>query len=104
MSYARWTVSKVNILGFIHTFQGQRCGPEGYPVYQEQAQNQLGVHTPVSGCTGFPGALGRSEAGDLCTETWKGEPFRELRDHGKLKHKAKLTELRKMPAPNLKGI
>ncbi len=83
---------------------GQKKGPQGYGKYQEQAQNQKGIHTPVSGVTGFPGAKGSSEAGKMATETWKGEPHRELREHGKELHKKKLEEMRSMPKPKLKGL
>lgn len=94
-------MSRVNILGTIWLFHGQKRGPEGYGTYQEQAQNQMGVHTPVSGCTDFPWGLSSSEAGSLCTETWKGAPFRELRASGRELHEYKLLELYAMPKPNL---
>lgn len=80
---------------------GQKRGPEGYPKYQEQAQNQKGVHTPVSGVTVFPGGKGSSEAGNMATETWDGKPNRELRDHGKELHRKKLSEMQAQPKPNL---
>jgi hypothetical protein len=80
---------------------GQKRGSQGYPKYQEQAQNEKGVHTPVSGVTGFPGAKGRSEAGDMATQTYGGKPHRELRDHGKDLHRKKLSEIKAMPKPNL---
>lgn len=94
-------MSKINILGTLHTFHGQKRGPEGYGVYQEQAQNQVGVHTPVSGATHFPDGQSQSEAGDLCTETWNGEPFAELREDGRILHELKLLEMYCMPKPNL---
>lgn len=80
---------------------GQKRGPEGYGKYQEQAQNQKGVHTPVSGVTGFPGAKGQSAAGDMATQTYGGKPHKELREHGKDLHRKKLSEMKAMPAPNL---
>ncbi len=83
---------------------GQRKGPEGYPKYQEQAQNEKGIHTPVSGVTGFPGGKGRSEAGDMSTQTYADKPHRELREHGKELHKKKLEEMRAHPGPKLKGL
>jgi hypothetical protein len=97
-------MAKVNVLGVELQFSGQKKGPQGYPVYQEQAQNQKGVHTPISGCTGFPNGLSTSEAGNLCTETWGGKPHVELRQYGKTKHVEKLQELKAMPKPKLKGI
>lgn len=80
---------------------GSRKGPEGYSKYQEQAQNQKGVHTPVSGVTDFPGGKSTSDAGALSTATWNGEPHREIRDHGKELHKRKLAEMQAMPKPKL---
>lgn len=80
---------------------GQRKGPQGYPKYQEQAQNEKGIHTPVSGVTAFPKGKGQSEAGSLATETWGGKPHKELREHGKQKHKEKLAEMKAMPKPKL---
>jgi len=96
--------SSFEIFGTTFRMAGQGRGPEGFPVYQEQAQNQRGIHRPVSGCTNFPGGLGESEAGRLCVETWKGQPFGDLRDFGKSKHVAMLAEIRAMAKPNLKGI
>lgn len=97
-------MGKFTIFGTEFIVAGQKRGPQGYPVYQEQAQNQMGVHTPVSGCSNFPGGLGSSEAGGLCTETWSGQPHRELRDHGRYLHELKLLEMYCMPRPKLKGI
>ncbi len=94
-------MSKFDILGTIHTFHGQKLGPEGYGVYQEQAQNQKGIHTPVSGVTHFPDGMSTSKAGDLCTETWGGKPFTELRSDGLELHKRMLDEIKKFPGPNL---
>jgi len=83
---------------------GQRRGPEGYPKYQEQAQNQKGIHTPQSGVTAFPGGKGTSEAGDLAKQRYAGRALPELVEHSKKKHKEKLEEMRAMPAPKLQGL
>ncbi len=80
---------------------GQKRGPEGYPKYQEQAQNEKGVHTPVSGVTQFPGGKGTSEAGDMAKERYAGKPMKELVEHSKNLHKKKLHEMRSMKKPNL---
>lgn len=81
---------------------GSRMGPEGYSKYQEQAQNQKGVHTPVSGVTGYPGGKGTSEAGDLAKDRYAGKSI--LNEHAKNKHREKLDEMRKMPKPKLQGL
>lgn len=83
---------------------GQKRGPQGYPKYQEQAQNEKGIHTPVSGVTAFPKGKSQSEAGDMSSETYAGKPHRELRDHGKELHRKKLQEIKDFPAPKLKGL
>ena len=83
---------------------GQRRGPSGYPKYQEQAQYEKGIHTPVSGVTGFPGGKGESEAGNMAKQTWGGKPHRELVEHGKELHKKKLEEIKSFPKPKLKGL
>lgn len=80
---------------------GQKRGPEGYPKYQEQAQNEKGIHTPRSGITQFPHGKGRSEAGDFSSATYDGKPHEDLREHGKELHRKKLAEMRSMKKPNL---
>jgi len=74
---------------------GQRKGPQGYPKYQEQAQNQKGVHTPVSGVTGFPGGKGTSRAGSYTKEKYAGKPLFSGKDHPAIEeHKRVLKEMR----------
>jgi len=85
-------------------FPTQGLGPQGYPVYQEQAQNQKGINTPISGVTGFPGGCETSEAGSICRQVWNGEPNRELQDYAKEKHRKILEDMKAFPKPNLKGI
>lgn len=81
---------------------GQRKGPEGYPKYQEQAQNQKGVHTPVSGVTGFPGGKGTSRAGSYTKERYAGKPLFSGKDHPAIEeHKKVLKELKSMKSPKL---
>jgi hypothetical protein len=84
---------------------GQRKGPQGYPKYQEQAQNEKGVHTPVSGVTGFPGGKGTSAAGDYTKDRYAGKPtFEAGPDHpAKKEHKRVIEESRKIK-PKLKGL
>lgn len=86
-------MSTFNVFGTEYRCAGQKRGPEGFPVYQEQAQNQMGVHTPVSGVTHFPDGQSTSEAGKLCTV--------ELKEDGREKHELKLLEMYCMPKPNL---
>ncbi len=81
---------------------GSRKGPEGYSKYQEQAQNEKGVHTPVSGVTQFPGGKGTSAAGDLAKDRYAGKAT--LTEESKKKHKEKLEEMRKMPKPKLQNL
>jgi hypothetical protein len=94
-------MGKFNIFGTEFRIAGQKRGPNGYPVYQEQAQYQRGIHTPVSGVTNFPDGLSQSEAGGFCVELWSGKPHRELRDHGRELHRKMLAEIRLFPKPNL---
>lgn len=77
----------------------QRKGPEGYPVYQEQAQNQRGINIPVSGVTGFPRAKGTSHAGDFAKERYAGKPI--LMTEARELHRAMLAEMRAFPKPKL---
>jgi len=92
------------LFGYEIYFPTQGLGPEGYPVYQEQAQNQRGINTPISGLTTFPEGCETSEAGVLCRELWNGKPNRDLRNYGKEKHRQMLKEIKAFPKPNLKGI
>lgn len=78
---------------------GSRRGPEGYSKYQEQAQNQKGVHTPVSGVTQFPGGKGTSRAGDYAKDRYAGKAI--LNDHAKKEHHKVIGEMRSMPKPKL---
>jgi hypothetical protein len=81
---------------------GQRKGPEGYPKYQEQAQNQKGVHIPISGVTSFPGGKGTSQAGSYTKERWGGKPLFSGKDHPAIEeHKRILSEMKAMPNPKL---
>jgi hypothetical protein len=74
---------------------GQRRGPEGYPRYQESAQNEKGVHTPVSGVTQFSGGKGTSRAGKYTKETYAGKPLFSGKDHpAKKEHERVLSEMR----------
>lgn len=84
---------------------GQRNGPQGYPKYQEQAQNEKGVHTPVSGVTGFPGGKGTSQAGDFVKDRYAGKPtFEAGADHPARKEHAKVMEESKKIKPKLQGL
>jgi len=81
---------------------GQKRGPEGYGKYQEQAQNQKGIHTPVSGVTEYPGGKGTSRAGDYTKDRYGGKPTFSGADHpAKEEHKRVLSEMQSMPKPNL---
>ena len=83
---------------------GQKRGPEGYPKYQEQAQNQKGIHTPVSGVTQFPGGKGTSDAGSYTKERYAGKPLFSGKDHPAIaEHKRVLKEMRETPDPILKA-
>lgn len=77
----------------------QGLGPEGFPVYQEQAQNQKGVHTPISGVTDFPYGTSRSEVGSFIRDRWA-----DFTAEAKELHHKMLAEMRTMPKPNLKGL
>lgn len=80
---------------------GQKRGPEGYPRYQESAQNEKGVHTPVSGVTQFPGGKGTSRAGGYTKETYHGKPLFSGKDHpAKDEHKRVLGEMKSMKGPH----
>lgn len=81
---------------------GGKRGPEGYDKYQEQAQNQKGIHTPVSGVTGFPGGKGTSNAGSLAKDRYDGKAI--LTDAAKREHAKKLKEMQDAPKPNIKGL
>lgn len=84
---------------------GQRRGPEGYPKYQEQAQNEKGVHTPVSGVTSFPHAKGTSRAGDLTKDRYAGKPtFEAGKDHPARKEHERVMEESRKIKPNIKGM
>lgn len=84
---------------------GQRKGPEGYGKYQEQAQNQKGIHTPVSGVTDFPGGKSTSKAGDYTKNRYDGKPTYSGKDHPAIKeHKKVLAEMKSQPKPKLKGL
>jgi len=75
------------------TMQGQKSGPEGYPKYQEQAQNEKGINTPVSGVTTFPGMKGTSNA---------GESVRNGDTAGaKSSHQQTLSQIHQMSKPKL---
>ncbi len=78
---------------------GSKRGPEGYSKYQEQAQNQKGVHTPVSGVTQFPGGKGTSRAGDYAKDRYAGKAI--MNDSAKAEHHKVLGEMRSMKKPNL---
>ena len=81
---------------------GQKRGPEGYPKYQEQAQNERGVHTPVSGVTAFPHGKGTSQAGDYTKERYAGKPLFSGDKHpAKKEHERVLSEMKSMPKPKL---
>jgi hypothetical protein len=84
-------------------FPSSKKGPEGYSKYQEQAQNQKGVHTPRSGVTNFPGGQGTSRAGDLTKDRYAGKPtFESGSDHpAKEEHRRVLGEMKSQPKPNL---
>ena len=81
---------------------GSKRGPQGHSKYQEQAQNEKGVHTPVSGVTQFPGGKGTSAAGDLTKDRYDGKAI--LNDEAKKKHIEKLAEMKAMPKPKLQGL
>ncbi len=83
---------------------GQKRGPEGFPKYQEQAQNEKGVHTPVSGVTQFPGGKGTSKAGDFTKDRYAGKPTFSGKDHPAInEHKKVLSEMQSQPKPKLPG-
>lgn len=74
---------------------GQKRGPEGYPKYQEQAQNEKGINKPVSGVTAFPGGKGTSRAGSYVKETYGGKPLFSGKDHpAKEEHRKVLKEMK----------
>lgn len=79
---------------------GQKRGPEGHLKYQEQAQNEKGVHTPIPYVTESPGAKGTSIAGSLVSKTHN----QTLVNRGKQKHKDKLEEIINFPKPKLQGL
>lgn len=81
---------------------GQKRGPQGYPKYQEQAQNEKGIHTPVSGVTAYPGGKGTSAAGDLAKARYAGKAF--LTEASKDKHREKLAEMKAMPKPKIEKL
>jgi hypothetical protein len=84
---------------------GQKRGPQGYPKYQEQAQNEKGVHTPVSGVTEFPGGKGTSKAGDYTKDRYGGKPTYEAgKDHPARKEHARVMAESKKIKPKLQGL
>lgn len=81
---------------------GQKKGPEGYPKYQEQAQNEKGIHIPVSGVTQFPGGKSTSKAGDFAKDRYAGKAL--FNEEAKKEHRKVLHEMKHMPKPKLKGL
>ena len=81
---------------------GQKSGPQGYPKYQEQAQNEKGIHTSVSGTTAFPGSKGESQAGSFAKDRYNGKAI--LNEPAKKEHRRVIEEARAMPKPKLKGL
>lgn len=86
--------------------EGGRAGGEGYGKYQEQAQSQKGVHTPVSGVAEYSKETkGTSRAGDYTKDRYGGKPTFSGSDHPAIKeHHKVLSEMKSMPKPNLKGL